>query len=248
MRMRIAIGVIAVVVVVYLTQRRQKDTTTASAAVTNFTFTYQSEIGQRRQSAPGYNLIDAQDPEFVQRVLPVVRKFFATLDRAGVSPLEGELAFNNIRIHHSPHGMDCRFLIGDSWTGTVVESPEYSGVIHFGERGPDNPFRAISHANTNALIHLSENAIKMPQAEAERIINGISDALGVDRSRYEKPETYPEKMFHYDLGMHTVQYRKKGSDPINQLNYTLNFSIKATSPTTAVLVSYLDSGEVKLGR
>ena len=78
----------------------------------------------------------------------------------------------------------------------------------------------------------------MPEAEAERIINHIADAFGVDRAKYEKPEIYPEKMLVYDLGMHTVQYRKKGSDPINQLNYTLNFTIKATSATTAVLVDF----------
>lgn len=195
-----------------------------------------------RQLEPsGYILTDAQDPEFVQRVLPIVRGFFATLDRAGVNPIKGELPFNNVRIRHSPHGMDCRFLIGDSWTATTVESADYTGVIHFGQRGPDNPFRAISHANTNALIRLSRTAIKMPQVEAERIINQIADAFGVDRSKYEKPEIYPEKMLQYDLGMHTVQYRKKGSDPINQLNYTLNFSIKATSPTSAVLVMYSDT-------
>lgn len=137
--------------------------------------------------------------------------------------------------------MDCRFLIGDSWNATFVEAPGYSGIIHFGQRGPDNPFRAISHANTNALIRLSQNAIKMPQAEAERIVHHIADAFGVDRSKYEKPEIYPERMFQYDLGMYTAAYRKKGSDPINQLNYTLDFSIKATSPTTAVLVMYSET-------
>ena len=40
------------------------------------------------------------------------------------------------------------------------------------------------------------------------------------------------------LGIYSVQYRKKGSDPVNQMNYTRSFSLKATSPTTAVLVSY----------
>jgi hypothetical protein len=195
-----------------------------------------------RKSAPSRDTrIDRQDPEFVQRVLPVVHEFFGTLKRAGASPLSDELSFNNIRIHHTPHGMDCRFLIGDSWTGTVVATKDYTGLIHFGQRGPDNPFRAISHANTNALSRLSKDAIKMPQDQAERIMNRIADAFNVDRSKFEKPEIYPEKMFDYDLGLYTIQYRKKGSDPINQLNYTLNFSIKATSPTTAVLVMYSET-------
>jgi len=79
----------------------------------------------------------------------------------------------------------------------------------------------------------------MPAAEAKRILNHIADvAFHLDRSKYEKPEFYPEKLFDYDLGLWSVQYRKKGTDPINQLNYTRSFSIKATSPTTAVLVSY----------
>ena len=67
----------------------------------------------------------------------------------------------------------------------------------------------------------------------------------IDPARYETPEIYPEKMFDYDLGMYTVQYRKKGSDPINQLNYTLDFSIKSTSPTSAVLVMYSETPPIK---
>jgi hypothetical protein len=178
----------------------------------------------------------------VQRVLPAVREFFATLDRAGVNPLKDQpLSFNAMRITRSPHAMACRFLIGDAWTATYVQNAEYSGIIHFGQRGSDNPFRAISHANTNALARLSRTAIKMPQPEAEQILNRIADVFGVDRSKYEKPEIYPEKMFEYDLGLWTVQYRRRGTDPINQLNYDLNFSIRATSPGSAVLVDYSDS-------
>ena len=45
----------------------------------------------------------------------------------------------------------------------------------------------------------------------------------------------------------TVQYRKKGSDPINGLNYPITFSIRATSPTTAVLVMYSYSGQGGIG-
>jgi len=188
---------------------------------------------------------DAQDPEFVQHVLPIVREFFATLDRAGVNPLKGELQFNKVQMHHGRNGTACRFLIGDTWTTTVYTGKKFSGVMHFGERGPDNPFRAISSANTNALIRLSERAIKMPQAEAEQIIDRISNTFGIDRSKFEKPEIYPEQMFQYDLGMYTAQYRKKGSDPINRANFPVAFSIRATSSTSAVLVMYSDSGEVK---
>jgi hypothetical protein len=200
-----------------------------------------------RQSKSAFTSIDAQDPQFAQTVLPVVREFFATLDRAGVNPLHGDLQFNKVQVLHGPNGMTCRFLIGDSWTATTYIGKKFSGVMHFGERGPDNPFRAISHANTNALIRLSERAIKMDPAEAERIISHISDTFSVDYSRFEKPEIYPEQMFDYDLGMYTVQYRKKGSDPINRLNYPITFSIRATSPTTAVLVMYLYNGQGGIG-
>jgi hypothetical protein len=186
-------------------------------------------------------LIDAKDSEFVQRVLPGVRKFFATLDRAEVNPLEADLPFKNIRIHHTPHSMDCRFLIGDTWAATLMETAEFAGIIHFGQTGRDNPFGAISHANTNALRRIAQNAIKMPEAEAERILNRIADAFGVDRSKFEKPEMHPEQMFEHDLGLWTVRYRKKGSDPINQLNYTRTFTIKATSPTNAVMVFFSQS-------
>jgi len=194
-----------------------------------------------RKPAPlGDVLTDAQDPEFVDRVLPGLRKFFATLDRAGVNPLKDKpLSFDKIKISYPPNGITCRFVMNDSWTATYTETPEFSGMMHFGERGADNPFRAISHANTNALIRLSQNAIQMPQSEAEQIINHVSDTLGVDRSRFEKPKIFPLKMLDYDLGMFTARYRLKGSDPLNQFNYRLQLSIRATSPTTAVLVSYL---------
>ena len=198
-----------------------------------------------RQSSSIFVSTDAQDPEFALHVLPIVREFFATLDRAGVNPLKGELRFNKVQMHHGRNGTTCRFLIGDTWTATVYTGKKFSGVMHFGERGPDNPFRAISGAHTNALIRLSERAIKMPQAEAEQIIDRISNSFGIDRSKFEKPEIYPEQMFQYDLGMYTAQYRKKGSDPINRANFPVAFSIRATSSTSAVLVMYSNSGEAK---
>jgi hypothetical protein len=198
---------------------------------------------ERQSRFSGFVSTDAQDPEFVQHVLPIIRGFLAVLDRAGVNPLAGEPQFNKVQIHHGPNGMGCRFLIGDSWTATVYTGRKFSGVMHFGERGPDNPFGAISDGNTNALSRLSERAIKMPRAEAERMIDHISDAFGVDRSWFEKPDVHPEQMFQYDLGMYTVRYRKKGTDPINGLNYPITFSIRATSPTTAVLAMYSYSGE-----
>jgi hypothetical protein len=182
---------------------------------------------------------DAQDKQFTERVLPVFQTFLSTLDQAGISPLTEQPSFNSVRFLRSPDATVCQFLIGDQWAAMYVESSAFRGITHFGQRGPNNPFRAISHANTNALIRLSQNAIKMPETEAKRILNDIADAaFHVDRSKYEKPEIYPEKLFNYDLGLWTVQYRKKGTDPINQLNYALSFSIRATSPTTAVLVSY----------
>ena len=124
----------------------------------------------------------------------------------------------------------------------------FRGVLHFGERGPDNPFGAISNADTNAVIRLSERAIKMPEANATRIIDHVADKFEIDLSEFEKPEVFPEQMFQYDLGMYTVKYRKKGSDPINQLNYPISFSIRATSPTTAVLAMYSAGGDAKFRR
>ena len=186
-------------------------------------------------------ITDAQDPEFVERVLPGLRRFFATLDRAGVNPLKDKpLAFDKIKISYPPNGLSCQFVMNDSWTAIYDDTPKYSGIMYFGQRGPDNPNRAISHANTNALIRLSQRAIKMPQVEAERIINEITEAFSVNRSQFEKPQIIPVRMFEYDLGMYSVRFRKRGTDPLNGMNYTLRFSIKATSPTNAVLVEYGD--------
>lgn len=182
---------------------------------------------------------DAQDQEFTERVIPVFQAFLSTFDQAGVNPFTEQPSFSAVRFMRTPDATICKFLIGDGWAASYTETARFRGITHFGQRGPDNPFRAISHANTNALVRLSQNAIKMPEAEAKRILAHIADtAFHVDRSKYAKPEIYPEKLFDYDLGLWSVQYRKKGTDPINQLNYTRSFSIKATSPTTAVLVSY----------
>jgi hypothetical protein len=88
-------------------------------------------------------LTDANDPEFVERVVPGLRKFFGTLDQAGVNPLKGEpLAFDKITISYPPNGMDCQFIINDAWTALYKEDANFSGIIYFGQRGPNNPFRA----------------------------------------------------------------------------------------------------------
>jgi hypothetical protein len=235
---------IAMLAVVYLARRPRPAAITDSQTPTNaIVQAGASRLPPDRRITPKEDtLADPQDPEFVQRMVPVVREFFGTLDRAGVNPLKEELSFNSIQMHHGPNGTTCRLLLGDSWTATTYVGPNYSGVLHFGQRGPDNPFRAISHANTNALMRLSQKAIQMPKVEAERIISRVSDAFQVNRARFEEPEIYPDKMFDYDLGMYSVQYRTKGTDPVNQLNYALSFSIRATSPTTAVLVSYMYDG------
>jgi hypothetical protein len=184
---------------------------------------------------------NSQDREFTERVLPAFRAFLSTLNRAGVNPFnEPPSSFSAVRFMKTEHAMVCRFLVGEGWAATYLEVPKKSfhGITQFGQTGPDNAFRAISHANTNALGRLSQSATKMPEAEAQRILIRIADAFGVDRSKHEKPEIYPEKMFDYDLGLWTAQYRRKGTDPINQLNYAFSFSIKATSPTTAVLAEF----------
>jgi hypothetical protein len=237
----------AAVTVVYVTQRTRPQVAIAQTAPLPPTVTSAAPASGRQSKSSAFVSTDAHDPEFAQNVQPVIRKFFAMLNRAGVNPLKGHMEFNKVQIRYGPNGMGCRFLIGDSWTATTYIGEKFSGVLHFGERGPDNPFRAISDGDTNALMRLAERAIKMPQAEAERIIRHISDSFGIDYSQFEEPEIYPEQMFHYDLGMYTVQYRKKGSDPINRLNYPITFSIRATSPTTAVLVMYSYSGQGGIG-
>lgn len=238
----VVIALIAVVTtVVYKTQRINGPAKPYSAPTPN-------AASPARQSRFEFVSADTHDPEFTKRVLPIVSEFVATLDRAGVNPLEGDLQFNKIQIHHGPNGMGCRFLIGSSWTATVYDGKKFSGVMHFGQRGPDNPFRAISGANTNALIRLSERAIKMPETEAARIIEHVAATFEIDLSAFEKPEIFAEQMFEYDLGLYTAKYRKKGSDPINQLNYPISFTIRATSPGTAVLVMYSANGEAKFRR
>jgi hypothetical protein len=178
---------------------------------------------------------------FLKEVFPKFGQFIATLDRLGVNPLQHELrpaACTKIQLTTIPDGIMSRFVIGDGWTARYTQNPSFSGITHFGQRGPDNPYRAISQADTNAVSRLSQSAIRMSDADVWRIANSVADAFGIDPSKFEKPEMYEEGLFEYRLGIYTVRYRKKGSDPINQLNYTRDFSLKATSPTTAVLVSY----------
>jgi hypothetical protein len=247
MRVGVKIAVvIAVVAAVYIGWRLGRTPEIHKPPGVAVQVTNSKSQGEPRSTPSGEILTDRQDPEFTKRVLPIVREFLVSLDRAGVNPIKGELPYSSIRVHHGPNGMTCRFLIGESWSATTYIGVSYSGILHFGERGTNNPFRAISHADTNALIRLSESAIRMPKAEAERIIDRVSDAFQIDRSKSEKPEVYAERMFNYDLGMYSAQYRKKGADPVNQMNYPISFSIRATSPTTAVLVSYLHDG--KTGR
>jgi len=242
----IIVLVAAAATIVFRTQqgkdRATKIPTPASKPATH------AAASSKRQSNSMFASIDAEDAEFVQQVLPLLRDFFAALDKAEVNPIKGELQFNKVQIHHGRNGTTCRFLIGDSWTATTYVGAGFSGILHFGERGPDNPFRAIGGADTNTLARLAERAIKISQPEAEQIIERIANALGIDRDKFEKPEIYPEQMFDYALGMYTAQYRKKGSDPINRANFPVTFSIRATSSTTAVLVMYSNSGEVQQRR
>jgi hypothetical protein len=192
-------------------------------------------------NALGDVLTDGRDPVFQKKVFPKFREFLAKLDHLDVNPFQGQIepaSCSKIQYMEIPNGMICKFLIGDGWTADYTENPAFSGITYFGQRGPDNPIRAISHANTNALRRLAQNAIAMPEQEAWRIANQVAKVFAIDPSKFEKPEMYEEGLFEYRLGIYGVQYRKKGSDPVNQMNYTRSFSLKATSPTTAVLVSY----------
>jgi len=195
----------------------------------------------RETNRLGDIIIDSDDPLFREGFLPKLRQFFSTLDRFGINPLHGDLQAsqcNTIRIISVPNGQICRLIIREGWTATFVDRADYSGMMHFGQRGQDNPERAISDGNTNALARLSQSAVKMAEPEVWRIVNEIARPLGIDPAQFEKPELYEEGLFDYHLGVYTVRYRTKGSDPINQLNYTRTFSLRATSPTTAVLVGF----------
>ena len=195
----------------------------------------------RPTNALGDTLTDVQDPKFANKVFPKFREFVATLNQLGVSPFEGEpdaTSCSKIRIIHIPNGFICPFVIGDGWTAEYTQHGTFEGVTHFGQRGPDNPFRAISRADTDSLSRLSQRAIAMPEAVVWPIAERVADALGIDPSRFEKPQMHAEALFEYRLGMWTVRYRAKGSDPLNQLNYTRSFTLKATSPTSAILVMY----------
>jgi len=190
--------------------------------------------GPSRFNDLGDKLTDAQDPVFLNQVLPRTREFFATLDRIGVNPLRGELqptSCSKIRIISIPNGIICPFVIGGGWTAEYTQSPLFSGITYFGQRGPDNPIRAISHADTNALLRLSQGAVTMPDAEVWRIATVVADAFRIDPSKFEKPRMYEEGLFEHHLGIYTVEYRKKGSDPINGLNYTLQLRFSSVTRT-----------------
>jgi hypothetical protein len=210
--------------------------------------TSQSKTALKSDSSPrrgknelGDTLMEAQDPLFLDKILPKLNGFFSTLDGLGVNPLRGALqpdSCGKIRVIHIPDGMICRLVIGDSWTAAYMENSTFSGIVYFGQRGEDDPIRAISHANTNALRRLAQSAVNMPESEVLGIANRVADAFGIDRSKFEKPQMIEEGLFDYHLGIYTVRYRKKGTDPVNQMNYTYSVSLKANSPTTAVLVGY----------
>lgn len=195
----------------------------------------------RKTNRLGDTLTDAQDAEFVSKVFPKFREFVAALNRIGVSPFDREVSASEcskIRIIHTPNGIICPFVIGDGWTADYMRSDSFEGITHFGQRGPDNPFRAISRADTVTLKRLSERAVPMSSEESWKIANQVSDSFGIEQARFEKPQMHEEALFEYRLGLQTIRYRAKGSDPLNQMNYTRSFTLKATSPTTAVLVRY----------
>ena len=185
--------------------------------------------------------VNALDPVFTAKVQPVANKFFDALDRAGVSPIKGNPHYHSVRIHHGPQGITCQFLVSGSCGVTAYVGSRFAGVMHYAQK--DAPFGAISRANTNQLSRMAKAAVKMPKSEAERIITQVSDALAIDYSRFEKVEIYPERMFDYDLGMWTAQYRTRGRDPIFGSSYAISLTIKATSPTTAELVNYMNDGQ-----
>ena len=185
--------------------------------------------------------IDARDPGVFTVVLPKAHEFFYKLDRLGLNPLQKKFQPNScskIRIIKIPDGLICSFVIDDGWTAEYTQSSSFSGITHFGQRGADNPYRAISHADTNTLSRLAQSASSLTESEVWKFAKGVADAFEIEGYKFEKPELFEEGLFDYRLGIYAVRYRKKGSNPINQMNYTRSFSLKATSPTSSVLVRY----------
>lgn len=241
----IAVVFTAIIAGYLLWQKTGTRTEKSLAATPHLSATIQVPVERpssgRQTNALGDVLTDAQDPQFLNQVLPKAREFFGTLDRLNLNPLAEDLKADDcskIRITPIPDGFMCRFVIGDGWSARYTQNSSFSGISYFGQRGPDNPNRAISHADTNTLRRLSEGAIQMSKAEAWKVANQVADAFAIDRSKFEEPDMYEEALFDYRLGIQSVQYRNKGSDPINGLNYTRGFSLKAMSPTTSVLVGY----------
>jgi hypothetical protein len=247
MTRKILITTIVLAIIIGFAMRRQKNVgathpiSTDSMSIPKMQTHIDRQYSARRTNELGDILTDAEDPVFLNQVFPKFRSFVATLERLGINPLTGELqpsSCSKIRIINIPNGIIYPFVIGESWTADYTENPHFSGLTRFGQRGPDNPYRAISRADTNALSRLSQVAIAMPEAEVWRIAERMADAFGINRAKFETPQMHEEGLFEYRLGIYTVRYRKKGSDPINQMNYTREFSLKATSSTTAVLVNY----------
>lgn len=246
MRRAIFIATVAIAIIAAFLVYRQKAKSThpiseQSISIPKARTRVDGDYSPRRTNQLGDVLTDAEDPVFLNQVFPKFREFAATLDRLGINPLQGELhpsSCSKIRIINIPNGILCPFVIGEGWTADYTENRDFSGITRFGQRGPDNPYRAISRADTNALRRLSQSAVAMPEAEVWRIAERAADAFGIDRAQFETRQMHEEALFEYRLGIYTVRYRKKGSDPVNQMNYTREFSLKATSPTSAVLVNY----------
>ena len=185
--------------------------------------------------------IEAQDPLFLERVWPKINEFFSKLNNLNMNPLSGQLrpsACDRIKIIHIPNGMIYRLVIDDGWTATYLDSSAFSGMMYFGQRGVDDPLRAISHADTNTLSRLAQSAIVMSEVNFSQNANQVAEEFKIDFSKFEKPQMFEEGLFQYHLGIYTVRYRKKDSDPINQMNYTRSFSLKTISPNHTVLVNY----------
>ncbi len=239
------LGIIAAFVVVIVMCRRPNEARddTPSVAVASEAASAPTSQASATQitNAMGDLLADHQAPVFLAKVFPTFRDFTMKLKQLGISPFDGDPtpeSCGKIRVIKTANGIICTFNIGVRWTADYVKNGSYEGIAHFGQRGPDNPFRAISRADTEALRKLSDAAVNMPETEVWKMTERIESAFGIDRSRFEPPIIHEESMFEHRLGMHTVRYRHKGADPLNQMNYTRSFTLKATSPTKAALVRY----------
>lgn len=193
-----------------------------------------------------------EDLQFLHEVKPAISNFLSRLKSINASPIDPALSTNtvsHVRFGQNAYGgTNCSFIIDDSWTvrydhmNPSANTTAFDGITYFGPRGRDNPYKAISRADTNTLARIADNIkFYMPQETAIQLIPSIFNALGENPQNYEQPQIKADKPFGYNIGTFTAVYRTKGSDPLNQLDGRKTLTITPSSTNQAALTLYLDT-------